>query len=144
MRNLLSIAFGVSVWALLQWGRHDPGIVVSVSDLELYVERITTFHAREVLELIVPWLLVGITARSRPILCGAVAAAVAALIFSWSRYHWTDGHLAEQVMTSVCVALLRSFFGMAGAALGAALVSASRRAMGRASHPAHLKAATTP
>ncbi|KRG40093.1 hypothetical protein ARC20_13355 [Stenotrophomonas panacihumi] len=135
MRNLLSIAFGVSIWALLQWGRHDPGIVVSVSNLELYVERITTIYAREVLELIVPWLLVGITARSRPILCGAVAAAVAALIFSWSRYHWSDGHLAEQVMTSLCMAVLRSFFGMAGAALGVALVSYSCGARGRADLP---------
>ncbi|MGY1424157.1 hypothetical protein [Lysobacter sp. A289] len=123
MRAIVSIAIGIAAWLLLDWLVFRQSDTVRVLPLQvIHFLKVVQPNFLGALLHIVPWMLTGLIAVRRPVLCGAVAAAIASCINSAELVaHVPDGYLTQLFVSSLALATVWSLYGAAGAALGNAM-----------------------
>ena len=126
-QTVLSVALGVSIWAVTSWAFKQPADTASVSS-EFWIgfEKVVGSNLQWMFLNLAPWLVVGVTAANRPVLAGTLAAMIASLSDSYLRSSWVPSeYLLTYLATSVGLALIYACYGAAAAALGSVLERAN-------------------
>ena len=120
MRTTLSIAFGICIWLLMKFGgRMQPENVVFATEFWINFSRLVGSQLINFSLHIVPWLLVGITAPHRQVMCGGISATIASLIYTLVLTPpMPSTFLPTGVAIAIVVAAVQFFYGATGAALG--------------------------
>ena len=123
MRQVLSIVAGLAAWLVLRWMFYRNPETVTILPLQVidYL-RVVEPSFRNTLLNVLPWIITGLLANRRSLLCGALAAAITSAIRSADLLaHMPEGYWGQFAATTLTLALISALYGAAGAALGASL-----------------------
>jgi hypothetical protein len=119
-RSLLAIAIGIAISALLNWYFYRQPAAVRLLPMPVidFLKVVQPFFTTMLLHLL-PWFVTGLIALRRPILCGAIGAALALTLTRIELFSlFSQDYFWQLVATSSGLVIIAAIYGAAGAALG--------------------------